>query len=429
MDFRRSSHSDERRRRVLIDDAGQHLAEALPAPRRADGAGRAAAEPAKTYLEAALSSRQRRVVDLIPTRRWTLLLLLLLAVCAATALEALYGCVALGYTPLCIDQVPAVDLARSGNIADWFSSCLLLAAAGLGVLTYLIRRHRVDDYRGRYRMWYWVVPLLVLASLEQVADLFGSLRAALLVLAGIPHYADAALIWSAVLGVVATAVTVRLTLEMRGCRLAMLSLAAGLACYGLRQAAELNWILATPSVLRVMATAGLVLLGNICVLLALSLFARYVYRDARGEIVRKPRAARPEKQPRRRQRSSSAASRGDAAAAPARAVTASSGSGTKIRVDQPHAPAASATPAATAPRAAAPIAAAPAKPERTRGAAESSPARSTAARSSAAAVATARPAAQPAEHAELDEEDGGDNLSRAERRRLRKLQRREKRQA
>ena len=130
-----------------------------------------------------------------------MLLLALLAISIATGLEALYGHVALGYTSLRIDQVPAVDLAAPGSVADWFSSCLLLAAAGLGILTYLIRRHRVDDYRGRYRMWYWMVPLLVIASLDQVSDLQTSLRTALLVLAGIPDYADATLIWSAVLAV------------------------------------------------------------------------------------------------------------------------------------------------------------------------------------------------------------------------------------
>ena len=132
---------------------------------------------------------------------------------------------------LTIAQVPAVDLAAPGNVAEWFSSVLLLAAAGLGILTSLIRRHRVDDYRGRYRMWYWVVPLLFVASLNQVSDLSTSLRTAVLVLAGIPGYPDAALIWTASLTLVAAVVGIRLAIEMRACRLAVVSLAVALASY------------------------------------------------------------------------------------------------------------------------------------------------------------------------------------------------------
>ena len=284
MEFRRNSHSDERRRRVLIEETGLNLPDSLPTPRKGDGSGRASAEPVKTYTEAALSPCRHRIVVLIPTRRWTILLLALLAISIATGLEALYGNVALGYTSLRINQVLAVDLGAPGNVGDWFSGCLLWAAAGLGILTYLIRRHRVDDYRGRYRIWCWMVPLLVIASLNQVSDLQTSLRTALLVLAGIPDYPDAALIWSAALAVVTTVVAVRLAIEMRACRLAVASLVAAVACYATRQAAELDWILEVPGVFRVMAVAGLMLIGNIHLFLALCLYSRHVYRDARGEV-------------------------------------------------------------------------------------------------------------------------------------------------
>jgi hypothetical protein len=422
MEFRRNSHSDERRRRVLIEDAGLNLPESPSPPRRGDDAVRASCEPVRTYTEAALSPRQHRVVDLIPTRRWTMLLLALLAIAMATGLEAIYGYVALGSTPLRIDQVPAVDLAAPGSVADWFSSCLLLAAAGLGVLTYLIRRHRADDYRGRYRMWYWVVPLLVLASLEQVADLQTSLRTTLLVLAGIPDYADATLIWSGIVAVITTAVAVRLALEMRACRLAVVSLIVALACYAARQAAELNWILEVPDVFRVMATAGLGLIGNVHLFLALCLYSRHVYRDARGEVAPKARKSSPPARARRQQRSESATGRLSTAATPASAAAASSLKDAKIRVDQPHTTTATTTTTTTT--------AAAAKQDRPRGPAEPSPTPAAPKHSGLSAVVAARAATGPTDDAELEDDDGtaDSKLSKAERRRLRKLQRREKRQ-
>ena len=82
-------------------------------------------------------------------------------------------------------------------------------------------------------------------------------------------------------------------MEMRACRLAVASLVVALACYATRQAAELDWILEVPGVFRVMAVAGLVLIGNIHLFLALCLYARHVYRDARGEVAPKVREARP----------------------------------------------------------------------------------------------------------------------------------------
>jgi hypothetical protein len=398
MEFRRNSHSDERRRRVLIEETGLNPLESWPAPRKGDGLERASAEPVKAYTEAALSPRQHRVVDLIPTRRWTLLLLALLAISIATGLEALYGYVALAYTSLRIDQVPAV--------ADWFSGCLLLAAAGLGILTYLIRRHRVDDYRGRYRMWYWMVPLLVIASLNQVSDLQTSLRTALLVLAGIPDYADATLIWSAALAVVTTAVAVRLAIEMRACRLAVASLVAAVACYATRQAAELDWILEVTGVFRVMAVAGLALIGNIHLFLALCLYARHVHRDARGEVTPKARTAKPKVRT-RRPRSEAATATPSPVAAPASAAVSSPTKDTKLRVDQPHT-------AAIAAR----------KQDEPRGPEDVSHA---ILKRRAPVVAVAeRHAAAPSDDPELDDEAADSNLSKAERRRQRKLRRRDK---
>ena len=169
-------------------------------------------------------------------------------------------------------------------MGTWLAAGLFLVSAVLGVLTYLIRRHRTDDYRGRYRMWYWMVPFFVMVSLDQVADLQLSIRTVLLDLAGIPDYADATLIWMASAAVVAGAVGIRLAIEMRACRAAVAGLVLAAGCYAAVGAATVNWVLADGGVFRVMAMTGLAMLGHVSVLMAMSLNARHVHREARGEI-------------------------------------------------------------------------------------------------------------------------------------------------
>ena len=53
----------------------------------------------------------------------------------------------------------------SGSLASWFASTLLMWTAAGAVLTFLIRRHRTDDYRGSYYVWLWATIALVLASI------------------------------------------------------------------------------------------------------------------------------------------------------------------------------------------------------------------------------------------------------------------------
>ena len=80
MQFRRSGQRAERRRRVLIDETVTAPVAAQQAPAGA-GAESATPDPAelRNYAEAALAIHQPRVTDLIPTRRWTLVVLLLTA--------------------------------------------------------------------------------------------------------------------------------------------------------------------------------------------------------------------------------------------------------------------------------------------------------------------------------------------------------------
>ena len=72
--------------------------------------------------------------------------------------------------------VAAFDLGGKGSLAAWFSSLMLLAASLVAVLVYTVRRHRMDDYRGRYRVWLWAALCWFLMATDAAASLHEGFR-------------------------------------------------------------------------------------------------------------------------------------------------------------------------------------------------------------------------------------------------------------
>ncbi len=293
MDFRRSGQRDERRRRVLLEETGVDTSTGEASDASGDAtAKQAVTEPSRRYTDAALSPRQPRVIDLIPRRRWTNLVICLFVLSIAAALESAYGQIALRCAAADLSRYPAIDLATRGSVATWLVAALLGVSAVMGILIYQIRRYRVDDYRGRYRMWYWMVPVLLFASVDSVAGLQQTVRTGLLEAAGIADYADAPLIWLASLAVVLGAIALRLAIEMWACRLAVFCLLIAAACFAAIGGVQLNWIWPEQGVFQTMARSGLTMGGHIALLMAMCFYARHVYRDACGEVVPKPARTR-----------------------------------------------------------------------------------------------------------------------------------------
>ncbi|MFO7902370.1 MAG: hypothetical protein R6U98_06910 [Pirellulaceae bacterium] len=279
MAFRRASYRDERRRRVLIEEPG-----GMDGLERELVSDSPPAELPRRYTDAALSVGRCRLSDLVPLRWWIVLAWLGVLISCAAGMEAVYGYVALGYTKFDISELPAIDLSERASIATWFSSILLLACAVYGILIYQMRRHRVDDYRGRYRMWRWIIPLFLLASIDQVASIQESLFAMLWRLAPLSEYTNGHLLWHGSMAVVAAVVAGRLVIEMRACRLASLLLTASLGCFGVIIAARAGWLLTESNVLKTMSLSSLVMGSRILLLMAILLYARHVHRDAHGQL-------------------------------------------------------------------------------------------------------------------------------------------------
>src|SRR5262245_21590790 len=163
MDFRRSGQLDDRRRRVLMDE----IASAAEAP-TGDAAG--ATTPLRAYSEAVLASRQPKITDLIPVRPFLVTMIVLVALTGIAALETIRICLrtsAWGNSahPLA-HRFAALDLASRGNVGAWYGACLLAIGSAASLIILSVRCHRVDDYSGRYRVWFWAAAALLWGSLD-----------------------------------------------------------------------------------------------------------------------------------------------------------------------------------------------------------------------------------------------------------------------
>lgn len=423
MEFRRSGARDERRRRVLIEEAK----EAAGAEDQAASSARAAGElSGVTYGEAARDERQPRITALLPRRKLTLAVLLLLGASALAGLEALYGTLITRATEAQLARLAPVDLAHSNSLARWLSVALLLFAAQTSVIVFSLRRHRVDDYRGRYRVWCVASLVLVAASIESTTGFRFLLCDWLHAAVGWQTPGGSTFWRLALLGLLGLLATVRLGFEMRYYRPALVFLLLTALAYSAAAALSAGTFL-PPGPLHVMAQQGALLAGHMLLVFTLLVYGRRVYLEAQGLIAAPAKKARKPRKPRADKKSSKAktseSSDGAAASSDAGAKPSSSSrrtsSGSRIRIDAAHesdssAPASSASPAATA------TAQAKSSPPSAPASAGTKPA-------PVQAKATLRVPAKPDVDSDDEDDDqdyGGDRrMSKAERKRLKKSRR------
>jgi len=57
-----------------------------------------------------------------------------------------------------------IDATAVTSFQAWLGQVFLLSAAGVALVVRLMRQHRRDDYRGRYRAWGWLAAVLVMTA-------------------------------------------------------------------------------------------------------------------------------------------------------------------------------------------------------------------------------------------------------------------------
>jgi hypothetical protein len=292
----------QRRRRVWPDEASATAA--APTAERPGSKSAGSGEPAETYTEHARRDAQPRLTDLIPVRYRTLTLLYLGGACLLGVLECLYARLDSLAVHVAREALGVFDLANRGSFAAWYSSLLLSLTAATAGLLFSLRRHRIDDYRGRYRIWIWGTLGLLLLAINQtshVDDLVRQLATQAAASAGI----QAGWMWPALCLTVALAALARISFEMRPSRgsLALVWLGAG---SWLLSASDVVLNLADPAA-QVMLAVGLKVLGQLTLLAAHVAYARYVLLDAHGLLAARVRPPRAKATAVRRKRSAAVA--------------------------------------------------------------------------------------------------------------------------
>jgi hypothetical protein len=280
---------NDRRRRVLKEEV--RSASGTRATLRAN-----VADDAPRYSDAAGVENHPQVTDFVPRRYSTIALLGVLGV-AATAVTA-----ALHYFALPIaasrgmNSSAAFDLTARGNMTEWLAAVVLFMASGFCVLTYSIRRHRIDDYRGRYRVWVGAAVACLVLSANSVTGVHEVLSDVLTRATGWSALRDGAAWWMALAGLPLAWIFIRVLLDIRDCRIAAALSAGAAACYGISAASFLGYGPDVEARVRPLITAASLLLGHWLLFTAIVANARFVVLDAQGLITvrRRPKAKRAE---------------------------------------------------------------------------------------------------------------------------------------
>jgi len=287
MDFRRSGQLDERRRRVLMDEIAapadaQHADQAPPAASGAKG-------PVRAYSTAVLEEHQPRSSDLLPVRPLAVVCWLLVGLTGIATIETIH--VHAVTLPLAEGQshLAALSASERGSLAAWYSAGLLASAALLALLTFSIRSHRVDDYRGRYRIWLWAASALAWLSLDAATGLHDALGLGVSLLAGkqvvtAPLAAGCTIAWIAIYGLVFGALGVRLAIEIWPSKWSAGALCGAALLYGSAALVELEMLAAPATLIEGVLESSLALLAHWSLWASVLLYCRHVYLDAAGRL-------------------------------------------------------------------------------------------------------------------------------------------------
>ena len=242
------------------------------------------ADDAPRYSDAAGVENHPQVTDFIP-RRYTSIAMLVgvgavsTAVLAAAQYFAVPALAARG-----IRGGEAFNLSSTGSIASWIAAVVTLLASAACMLTYSIRRHRIDDFRGRYRVWLGAAVVCLVLSANSVAGFHQIAADALGQLTGWSALRDGAAWWMLLAALPLAWITVRALLDVRECRVAAASLVAALVCYSISAATYLGIVQVGDTETRSIASGGSLLLGHWFVLASVVSYARFVVLDAQGLV-------------------------------------------------------------------------------------------------------------------------------------------------
>jgi hypothetical protein len=268
----------DRRRRLLTDELS-HSSQ-WPVYRTAADED-ALLRKTSHYGNAEFLEEPAGLLNLIPRQPWTLMLALLAGLALSTGLELVYDWMA-GHYAASGTLPAALDLNSKGSLGNWYSSLILLAAASVALIVYSVRRHRIDDYQGRYRIWLWAAACWFLLATDQAASLREGFRELMIGLTGSRLFGCGDIWWASVYTLLLGSVGSRLIIDMRANWPAMISLVLAGMVSGLAMAMRLGLTWLEPGKHEIMLRAGIEMGSSLLVLATMCLHARHVIFDAEG---------------------------------------------------------------------------------------------------------------------------------------------------
>jgi hypothetical protein len=279
--FLHSTQRDDRRRRLLAEEIsgwGNKSAASLSSD------ANSLVSKSEHYGDGSFLDEQIRLIELVPLRLPIITLWLAVGMALIAGLEFLHGWQARLSTDMPGGGFPAFDLSSSGSLSSWFSSLLLLAAAVSAVLVYTIRRHKTDDYHGRYRIWFWAALCWFLWATDVAANLHESLKQLMIQTTATRLWGDGTLWWFIPAALLFGALGSRLILDMLPCGLAVFTFLLAAAGYFVAAGMELGVWTIEDAARAVMIRSGAAMYGHLMLLLSMVLNARYVLLDAAGLV-------------------------------------------------------------------------------------------------------------------------------------------------
>lgn len=186
MPLSRSPRMDRRRRAIRegLNIVGDQSDEGRVSPTRTARANVELPELAKkdrgvAYSHSVRRTCQHRLVQFIPVRKLSLSGAIAGSVAIPVILMTLHYLVFVSGTLNWSGHPMSVLLNASSprSLAAWLSSHLWLLCLAATVLTFRLRKHKLDDYEGEYRLWFWLVFTCVIGSIDsttRLTELFGA---------------------------------------------------------------------------------------------------------------------------------------------------------------------------------------------------------------------------------------------------------------
>ena len=182
--------------------------------------------------------------------------------------------------------IPTAEIRAifSDRLVAWTSAAILLGVACYARLIYSLRRHRVSDTRGRYRVWRIAAVAAVALSMNSIVSMHEPMARIMGKLTGwslLPAHIGWWLVPTVLLG---GWLLTKLMFDVRECRTALLAYGLAIGCCGGTAASSLGW---SPAwLLDFPGTLGrsLPFAANLLLLTGTLLYARYVVLDVQGLI-------------------------------------------------------------------------------------------------------------------------------------------------